>query len=842
MQKSIKLERQTAIAHRALFSFSKSNILRLSVNETGDLTALHELISNPCPKTKAKLVQVQNITRTLYEGHLSETDKSKLKTQLDYLKKDLGFYFPSGTNEKGHLATNLAFNGCIGFDYDFRFKGGDLVAKALKEALKEFDFISFVHLSSGGYGVKGVIQTDLKECDTDLYKFAEKHIFSFLGSKGILFPYDPHGYGKTCYFSYDKDAYLNLNATLFHIDLEAYEAQKASQKRSISISKADNDDEVRQAVNFLIEHKISVATGYDEYLTFTRACLNTFGTEGGDIAYQILENSEPFNISSFKKNFEDNVKRLSLPSNGGHATERTILFHARENGFKFQQTAASHQLDNYSFSNLALFTIDRDKAIERIKKNTGRKLIICELSFIETIEKELNAKRFDGKTFDGLTGVCTYSDLSKLSISILKSVNTYVFGCQNFNRKTYVNTANEVERLSVHTNTVLFADTPTYLNLARCITVIDRHTPNAKTIFSDNPQATFVELIKKHLPTEVLFCDTHESVKKQLIGYQSVKRSELYAADHKKPLYVLFDGKIGVTPDTFSQFENVVFVANSENKAVVNMSTFCNTLDNDVNATLRFTDSNFCNGATEKGLFEDVTRKNIPIRHNNGKWEQCPNMTAVLENEHQIKILYSDAVELQKHIDRVSVSTHETAEISEDTDNIGEDIKQAKRDLAAEKKTEFHDFLENVESEGVMSLGDLNTYVAKLGDEMTRGAKVAVNRIKLLSKLNNEFSTCFFAVKDSYNKWTQTRGRFRASKTVKTNTKVGKTLQLFRNTTEGGQYTKTDLIEIARAMLPMVKGNDKDAWKQLKTYCFLTTKKVRQEGVLTWVYETMFLE
>lgn len=838
----LSIQRQTATAQSASFSFSTSNILSLSVNKTGDLPTLYELISNPCPKTKAKLVQVQNITRTLHEGHLSETDKLKLKTQLDYLKKDLGFYFPSGTNEKGHLSTNLVFNGCIGFDYDFRFKGGDLVAKAVKEALKQFNFISLVHLSSGGYGVKGIIQTDLKECDTDLYKFAEKQIFSFLASKGVSFPYDPHGYSKTCYFAYDKDAYINLENKPFHIDLEAYETQKAFQKRSISISKADNGDEVRQAANFLIERKITVANSYDEYLTFTRACLNTFGTEGGDIAFEILENSDSFNVSTFKKNFEDNVKRLSLPSNGGHATERTILFHAREHGFEFQQTAVSRQLDDYSFSNLALFTIDRYKAVERIKEDTERKLIICESSFIETIEKELNAKRFDGKTFEGLTGVCTYSDISKLNIDISKSVNTYIFGSHNFTNKTYANTVNEVERLAVHTNIVLFADTPTYLNLASSITIIDVHTPNTNTILSDNPQATFVELIKKHLPTDVQFCDTHESVKKQLSDYQSVKRSELYAADHKKTLYVLFDSKVGMTPETFTQFENVVFVANSESKTAINMSTFCSALDNDVATTLRFTDTSFFNGSIEKGLFEDVTRKNIPIRHTNGKWEQCPNMTGILENEHQIKILYSDAAELQKHIDRISVSTHETAKISEETAEISEDIKQAKRDLAAEKKTEFHEFLENAGSEGVMSMDDLNSYVAKLGDDMTRGAKVAFNRIKLLSKLNNDFSTCFYAVKDSYNKWTQTRGRFRASKTVKTNTKTGKAIQLFRDTTEGGQYTKIELIEMARVMLPMVKGSDKDVWKQLKTYCFLMQKNVMRNGERYSIYEIAFLE
>jgi hypothetical protein len=821
------------------FSSSHKNIVSNADNVTMSLTGLHRLIETPNKEQKVKYVQVQNMTRSLYEGYHTDTQFKKLKSEIDRAKQNLGFYFPSGTNEKGHSADGLVFNGGIGFDFDFHFRGGNIVAKGLKQALKQFDFISFLHYSSGGYGVKGIFQTDLKECDSNLYRFAENQIFAHLANCGITLQHDPHGYGKTCYFAYDKDAYLNLNATSFHIDLEAYGKEKAvkqvqNERKTIVIA---SDDEVKQSANFLIDHKINVANCYDEYLSFTRACLNTFGTEGGDIAFQILGNSDAFQISTFKSNFDANVQKLLQPSNGGKATERSILFHARENGFRFREIAESKPFGQV-FNHLDLFIVNREKALQRVKMDASKKIIVCENSYFPTIEKELQAQRFDGKNTDVPTLVCTYGDLSKLG---MMNANAYVFGCQNFDRQQFINTANEIEKLSKYAKTVLFADTPTHLNIANTMTIIDRHTPNTSLTISENPQATFVEMIKKLQPNDVQFLDTSESINKQLVGYQLIKRSELYNADHSKPLYVLYDRNVGMMPEAFTQFENVVFIVNSEKKPCVNMSTFCAQMDKDTDATLRFTDIGLCNGSTEKKLFEDVTRKIIPIRHNNGQWERCPNTEGVLENEHQIKILVSDADAMQVHIERISINSKDFAYITEETETISETIKKTKKDLATEKKVEFFEFLDKVENLGISSLDELAVYVSKQ-DEMSRGAKVAYTRLKTLLKLNDSFSTCFDAVRDSYNRWTQTRGRFRASKTVKTSTKIGKSLQLFRDTTEGGQYAKPELIEAARSLLPMVKGSDKEVWKQLKTYCFISKKRVGRVADRVMMYEAMFLE
>lgn len=336
------------------FSYSNKSILTNTDNITASLKDLYNLITNPTKAQKAKLVRVQNIARNLYEGNLSATQAAKLKTQLDYLKKDLGFYFPSGTNPNGHRAKDLVFNGFIGLDIDYHHEGGYKKAKTTKAALSKFDFIPFLHHSSGNNGVKGVVLTDLKECDSDLYQFAQRQIFAYLSEQGIDLGNDKHAYGKTCFLSFDKDAYLCDTATPFHIDLDAYEAEKqAIQERvSYTTSNHDNKDIAKQAIKYLIDNNICVASCYDEYVGFTAACINTFDESGSDIAFEVLMCSEAFRISSFKSNFETNAKsiyksnlakKVKSTDNGKKtdtASLGSILYHAFGAGFQYVQPIA----------------------------------------------------------------------------------------------------------------------------------------------------------------------------------------------------------------------------------------------------------------------------------------------------------------------------------------------------------------------------------------------------------------------------------------------------------------------------------------------------------------------
>ena len=489
----------------------------------------------------------------------------------------------------------------------------------------------------------------------------------------------------------------------------------------------------------------------------------------------------------------------------------------------FEQKA----LNDYQISNLDLFIVERSKALDHIASLKGKKVIICEASYIETAKNAVKGAE-----------VITYKDTSRLNIE--DDTTVYVFGSQNFARKYWLNTTNEIEKLAKSTHVVLFADTPIYLNVAHHINTIDKPTLNAQIIVSDKSSATFVETVLNCSPEDVLFLDTHESVNKQLIDYQKVKRSELYAADHNKPLFVLFDNAVGLLPEAFSQFKNVVFIANNETKPCIDMSTFCAALGDKTYHALKMLDSDIFKGEIEKMFFEAVKNGTLPIRRNGETWENCPNTEGVLEYEHQVKYLVSDAGALKRRVEGFAKIHVKAAEISETTAEIVADIKQAKIDLAAEKKAEFFEFLQNIEDKNIGSLNELREYVANQ-ENMSRGAKIACSRLKILLKANPTFSTCFEAVKDSYVGWTKTKGRFLAAKIIKTNTKTANKLQIFRDTTEGGSYPKSELLDIARATLP-ITGNDVEAWKQLKRMCHLPNKQVMKDGNRGRLYEVVFLE
>jgi len=819
----------------------------------------------PSPNKAISFAQIVSLIRDGHNKHAShqykpiqeaakhwyEQGDQRAKANLDVYKSNLHWLILNGFNTCGHAETGLKANGYIQIDVDFHAKGGHTKAELIKALIKakHTPFIAFCATSPTGYGLKLLIKTNVPPNEMT------PSVFRYSGGK--IIDYLIHNFGieesecdrtsltiaQVCYLPYDPSVYANFKHTDFEIDITELQRQQEAVKERKASRKlfAPSDDITQQAIKFLIDSKAVIANCYAEYIPFTAACLHTFGIdEGKEIAFEVLENSPSFKVSTFRKTFDRSISSLSK-QNENSAQAGTILFHAFKNGFEYKRETVLKRLDECQFDNLDLFIVDRKNALERIKADKKRKIIICEDSFIETAESELKGKRFDLKSTKFDTIVCPYNEQSKLSIDLLTGANVYFFGANNLNRNRYTNTANEVERLGKITNVVLFADTPTYLHIAQSITTIGKYTNTSKVIESDNPQATFIELIKKQRENSVQYLETSESINRQLQGYEVVKRSQLYKADHKKPLYVLYDSNVQLMPEAFAQFENVVFVANSEKKPCVNMTTFCNANSKQTNDALQFIDNDVFRCDIEKMLFETVRNKKIAIRRNGSNWERCPNIQTVLESEHQIKILYSDATQLQKHIESFTTVTTENIEISEETQTIIEEIKQAKKDLATEKKDEYFEFLAEIEELNIDSFSELSKFVASK-EEMSRGGKIAYQRLKTLCKANDSFVICFDAVQNSYTGWTKTKGRFIAAKVVKTETKQGKSLQTFRDTTDGNQYTKADLIEIAKATLNTIYGNDTEVWKQLKRICFISDKRIRIDGKQARIYEAIFLE
>ena len=483
---------------------------------------------------------------------------------------------------------------------------------------------------------------------------------------------------------------------------------------------------------------------------------------------------------------------------------------------------AANEIERLQFSAVQIAqneieTINRDNAFIFIETDQKEKIIICENSFFELAMPYAQCY--------------AYNEISKIGIT---SGNIYVFGSSNFKRKNYLNAANEIDRLRKIGNNLIFVAEYTNAKFS------------AKTILSDSPAAKFVELLKNESPENVQYLDTSESINKQLepLGFKKIKRSELYAADANKPLYVLYDSNVQLMPDAFLRFKNVIFVLNSEKKVCVLMATFCQSLDKLKRDAMNFIDNDFFKSQIEQSFFSVLKSKKLPLKYDFDlqKVVFCEQHAQILETEHEIKTLYSNPAEFQKYLNRFAQSTIESAPTTEATETIFAEIQHTKKDLAAEKKAEYFELLNLVESQNIKDFGQLSKLIAAI-DEPTRGAKIAYSRLKALSKVEHDLQKCFDAVYSYYTGFSKIKGRFYAAKMAQSDTKMGKMLQNFKKETQGKKFEKSELIKIARENLDFLnKSNDKTTWTELKKVCYLTRETARKNEKVVRVYEIIFSE
>lgn len=821
--KNIKSIVQDAPVQSTQFSFNTSRLdQRATTNESisfDELVLKIQTGSNPYAFEHYQ--RIQKAAYLYYEkgDHRSEND-------LKLLKKALAWIQPAGFNSFGHSASGLQANGLIQLDIDFHYSGGHIRAEKLKYRIAQLNFVALCAKSPTKYGLKVFVKSNIApDAMTDeTYQYAQKQLIKYFS---LLFDiedkhFDKFSIAQVCYMPYDPSVYHNEDCIPYNVNLTDFKAIQAQYERKTV--HFISDDKISQAAKYLIDNQICVATCYSEYLSFTAACKHSFGEAGQNIAFDILCGSGSFNSSNFKKNFTQHFKSIKSRS-GKKADKGTILHHAYKSGFLYVDPLSNTlvlDIESYKAQNLDLLIINRENALNLIKTDSKPKTIVCEKSYIETVENVLKGTKFN---------VISYSDISNIS-----NEQVYVLGSNNLIRRQYLNTLNTLERISTSCNIIFFSDTHTRLPIAKRCFAIDNPILKSKIILSEKPQSTFVQMVKAD--NEAVYLDTSESIKTQLVGCEMVKRSELYATDKSKNLYVLFDSHCGMLPENFAGFKEVFFIVNSEVKDCMSMQKFCYANEKAVCNFLQSVDNDLFVSDIEKGFEEIIKGKKLAVHKNGDVWERCNNTACMLEYEHELKLLVSNSANLSKYLESYSYHIDtENAALSDESAIIESSIKESKKDLKEQKKAEFIEFIEIVEAaiDNGISLFNSTDY-----DSLSRGAKVGYNRIKALLKVNDSFSMCVEAVKNSYSTWSRTKGQFYTSKVIQGKSKKAKQLIVFRDTTEGQRFTKSELIEIASG-LNLVTGDDKTQWNQLRRICTLVSKPVRKGLLIERSYETHFL-
>ena len=768
--------------------------------------------------------QYQMIQQAAYMYY--EKGDNRAKANLALFKKGLAWFQPAGFNKFGHSASGLRANGLIQLDIDFHYSGGHIRAEKLKYRIAQLNFVALCATSPTKYGLKVLVKSNIApDAMTDeLYQYAQKQLIKYFSIQFDIEDkhFDKFSIAQVCYMPFDPSVYHNEDCTPYNVNLTDFNAiQTQYERKAVHFI---SEDKVSQAAKYLIDNRVCVAVGYSEYLSFTAACKHAFGDNGKGIAFDILCGSSSFNLSDFKKNFDRHFESIKERS-GTKADKGTILHHAYKNGFLYVDPLSNTsiiEIENYTAQNLDLLIINRKNALNIIKSDSSRKTVVCEKSYIDTVRNTLQGEKIT---------VLTYSDISNIT-----DKNVYVFGSQNLIRRQNINALNTIERISNNSQVVFFSDTHTRLPIANRGFSIDSPTLKSKIIISEKPQSTFVELVRAD--KNGLYLDTAESIKTQLADNEMVKRSELYAGDKSKNLYVLFDSHCGMLPENFAGFNEVFFIVNSELKECHSMQKFCYSNEKYINDFLRSVDNDLFVTDIEKNFEQTIKGKKLAVKKNGDSWERCNNTACMLEYEHELKLLVSDSTNLSKYLESYSYHIDtENAILSDDSATIESSIKESKKDLKEQKKVEFFEFIEIVEAAISSGTSVLNSFDY---DSLSRGAKEAYKRIKALLKVNDSFSMCVDAVKNSYSTFSRTKGQFEAAKVIQSKSRKAAKLQTFRDSTQDNFYEKSELIHLA-SVLDLVTGDDKTKWNQLRKICYLELKRKTVKGKTVKYYSPHFL-
>lgn len=305
-----------------------------SKNKKTNLQELCDAISSPAPAVVQAIAEIRSLTAKLYTSDgLTDQQAKDLKAATTTQKKELPYFIASGFCEQHHNDQNLQYNGILQIDIDIKSTGGDQQAQELKSRLAAFNlpYILAAFISPSGYGLKLLFATDNHDINRhhSAALQAFEHLAALLNIDIKLF--DRLGASQPCYYSYDQDIYINTGQiSEFKIKAPTVPPARPKEKRTIKQITSDSDT-VTAAAKFLIDNKIDVAACYDDYLKISAACFSAFGTDGADIAKDILDNSSAYLESEYRRNFDQHWKSLYK---GTKTTGATIVHLAKQNGFK----------------------------------------------------------------------------------------------------------------------------------------------------------------------------------------------------------------------------------------------------------------------------------------------------------------------------------------------------------------------------------------------------------------------------------------------------------------------------------------------------------------------------
>lgn len=220
------------------------------------------------------------------------------KSERDRLKANLPCITPSGTFKQRKASEMIKHSGYICIDIDAKDNPDIIDFKLLREELKNITNVAYSGLSVSGKGVFCLIPI----------KFTEKHKEHFEALKngfkilGIVIDKSCGDVSRLRGYSYDPDAYFNMEAVVFEQFIEY--RKKTEQSLPVTPIKEYGDNNsgsftknrVVKIISRISTSSIDITENYEQWFQIGCSLANEFGEEGRELFQLVSQNYLTYNM------------------------------------------------------------------------------------------------------------------------------------------------------------------------------------------------------------------------------------------------------------------------------------------------------------------------------------------------------------------------------------------------------------------------------------------------------------------------------------------------------------------------------------------------------------------
>lgn len=166
--------------------------------------------------------------------------------------------------------------------------------------VKQLSCVAYFSKSVSGTGYYCLIPIK----HTDLFKQHFNALQKDFSDMGIVIDKSCSNANRLRYYSYDEDAYININAEVYDTVLEDRRETSITDNREIKPVNI-NDKSITEMLDYINNNKLDITNNYQRWLSITAAIANTYGEEGRDLYHSICKYHKAYNTYECDDKYND---------------------------------------------------------------------------------------------------------------------------------------------------------------------------------------------------------------------------------------------------------------------------------------------------------------------------------------------------------------------------------------------------------------------------------------------------------------------------------------------------------------------------------------------------------